>query len=121
MNQPETRLGINLAPYLSNEEKICADYTDDDKRLWLEDTYKYLMSNRPRHLLGYEIYAWEKIYKIDNKTRFMDKKLRPFELRQNPYQRRLDERAPKYIPKKFRENVKKVKGGAHKFAKDYFP
>ncbi|CAG9856704.1 unnamed protein product [Phyllotreta striolata] len=121
LNRPESPLGINLTPYLSNEEKLCSDYEDDHKRKWLEDMFKFLMSNRPRHKLVYEIYAWEKIYKIDNKTRFMDKRLRPFELFQHPYQRRLDETCPRYIPKKFREDVKRVKGGSYRFEKTYYP
>ncbi|XP_072386454.1 uncharacterized protein mRpS30 [Diabrotica undecimpunctata] len=118
INQSESRLGVNLTPYLSSKERVVADYEDDEKREWLEGVYKYITSNRPRHRLGYEIYSWEKIYKIDNKTRFMDKKLRPFELLQNPYNRKLNERTKRYVPRKFREHLKKWEG---KFANEYWP
>ncbi|CAG9818018.1 unnamed protein product [Phaedon cochleariae] len=117
-NVPESRLGINLTPYLNHEEKVIADYADDDKRQWLEREYKFLVSNRPRFKLDYEVYSWEKIYKIDNKTRHMDKKLRPFELLQDPFKRTLDDRQPIYIPRKFRPHLPRHKG---KYAKEYFP
>ncbi|XP_023030475.1 mitochondrial ribosomal protein S30 [Leptinotarsa decemlineata] len=117
-NAPESRLGINLTPYLDNKEKCIADYAEDEKREWLEREYKYLVSNRPRFKPVYEIYSWEKIYKIDNKTRFMDKKLRPFELLQNPYKRRLDDRLANYIPRKLRPDLPRWKG---RYAKEYFP
>ncbi|XP_018574152.1 39S ribosomal protein S30, mitochondrial [Anoplophora glabripennis] len=118
VNAPESRLGINLTPYLSSEEKVSADYEDDEKREWLEREYKNLSSHRPPHKELDEIYSWEKIYKIDNKTRFMDKKLRPFELFIHPHKRRLDERNPRYIPRKFRPDLPRWKG---RYAKDFFP
>ncbi|KAJ8976948.1 hypothetical protein NQ317_010145 [Molorchus minor] len=89
-NEPESRLGVNLTPYLNGKEKVCADYEDDDKRQWLEREYKYLVSNRPRYKLPYEIYDWERIYKIKHQTRFMEKRLRPFELFQHPYREKAE-------------------------------
>nr|CAH7747177.1 unnamed protein product [Callosobruchus chinensis] len=118
VNAPQERLGVNLTPYLSSEEKVAADYEDDDKRQWLEREYKFLTSNRERYQLPYEVYAWEKIYKIDNKTRFMDKRLRPFELFQDPFARRLNDRLPEYIPRAHRPDVKRWKG---RYKKEYFP
>lgn len=117
-NAPQERLGVNLRPYLSKEAQYSADYEDDDKRNWLEREYKFLVSNRPRFKLPYEIYAWEKIYKIDNKTRPMDKKLRPFELHQRVWDRRLDARQPNYIPRALRPHLPRHKG---RYAKEYFP
>ncbi|KAJ8917191.1 hypothetical protein NQ315_012683 [Exocentrus adspersus] len=117
-NAPESRLGLNLAPYLSTEEKLAADYKDDEKRTWLEREYKYLVSNRPRLKEFYQVYSWEKIYKIDHKTRFMEKKLRPFELFIKPEKRRLDERKPFYIPRKLRPELPRWKG---RDAKEFFP
>lgn len=117
-NAPGERLGVNLRPYLSNDEKISADYADDDKSNWLEREYKYLMSNRPRQKLPYEIYSWEKIYKIDHKTRPMEKRLRPFELFKNPYNRTLDDRQAFYIPRAERPDLPRNKGRYHK---EYFP
>lgn len=117
-NAPESRLGINLTPYLSSGEKVSADYEDDEKRGWLEREYKHLVANRPRHKELDEIYSWEKIYKIDNKTRFMEKRLRPFELFLQPYKRRLDERKPRYIPRKHRPDLPRWKG---RDAKEFFP
>lgn len=118
LNVPEERLGVNMRPYVSKEEKVCADYEDTDKRIWLEREYKFLVANRPRYKLPYEIYDWEKIYKIDNKTRPMDKRLRPFELFQNPFKRRLDERQPEYVPRALRPDLPRHKG---RYKKEYFP
>lgn len=117
-NAPESRLGINLTPFLSSEEKVSADYKDDEKRDWLEKEYKNLVSNRPHFKELDEIYSWEKIYKIDNKTRFMEKRLRPFELFKEPHKRRLDERKPRYIPRKLRPDLPRWKG---RDAKEFFP
>lgn len=117
-NTPCQRLGINLTPYLSQKEKVAADYEDVDKRKWLEKEYKFITSNRPRHQLLDEIYAWERIYKVIHKTRPMDKRVRPFELRQKPTDRRYDERKPEYIPRKLRPDLPKRLG---RNAKEYFP
>lgn len=118
VNVPEERLGVNLRPYLGENEKVIADYEDAEKRSWLEREYKHLMSNRPRMKLPYEIYAWEKIYKIDHKTRPMDKRLRPFELFQDPFKRKLNERKPFYIPRAERPDLPRHKG---RNAKEYWP
>lgn len=117
-NGPEERLGVNLTPYLSSKEKVNADYEDDDKRQWIEKEYKILTSRRPRYLMPYELYHWEKIYKVDHQTRFMDKRLRPFERFENPYKRRLDDRLAPYVPKALRPDMKKHIG---RKAKQYFP
>ena len=117
-NVPEERLGVEMRPYLSKEEKVCGDYQDDDQRQWLEREYKHLVSNRPRHALDYEIYAWEKIYKIDHETKFLDKKRRPFEYGIKPWNRKLDERLPRYIPRVHRPHLPRWKG---RYAKEYFP
>ncbi|XP_060526456.1 large ribosomal subunit protein mL65 [Cylas formicarius] len=117
-NAPQERLAVNMRPYLSNEEKLAADYQDDDKRQWLEREYKYLVANRPRLKEVDEIYSWEKIYKIDHKTRPLEKRLRPFELLKNPYKRALNHRLPRYIPKALRPDLPKHKG---RRAKEYFP
>ncbi|XP_022920692.1 uncharacterized protein [Onthophagus taurus] len=118
LNEPEERLGVKMTPYLSQEEKVCADYKDVDKRIWLEREFKFLTSNRPRYKLDYEVYAWEKIYKIDHETRPMEARRRPFELFQKPSDRRLNDRQAFYIPKVLRPNLPKQKG---RYAKEYFP
>lgn len=117
-NIPKERVGVEMRPYLSKEENVIAEYADDDKRQWLEREYKFITSNRPRHKLPYEVYHWEKIYKIDHKKRVMDPRRRPFELFINPWNRPYDERKPFYIPRKFRPDVKKHVG---RNAKEYFP
>ncbi|KAF5295977.1 hypothetical protein FQA39_LY12749 [Lamprigera yunnana] len=117
-NVPKERAGVDFLPFLSNEEKVIADYEDDDKRQWLEREYKFITSNRPRHLLPYEIYHWEKIYKIDHNKRPLDARRRPFELNQNPWNRTYDARIARYIPRKHRPNVKRHVG---RYAKEYFP
>ena len=54
---------MELRPYLSPERYI-ANVTDLKKRETVEKNFKYLISNRPRHLLKEETYLWEKIYKV---------------------------------------------------------
>lgn len=116
-NVPEDRLGLNLKPYLGIE-RVSADYDDAEKCEWLEGVYKYLMANRPRHVLDYEIYHWEKIYKIDHNMRQMEPRRRPFELFQNPWNRTLDDRKPNYIPRKMRPHLKRHLG---RNAKEFWP
>ena len=93
-------------------------FKDDEKREWLEREYKYLESNRPRHKELDEIYSWEKIYKIDHKTRFTEKRLRFFELFQQPHKRKLNDRLPKYIPRALRPDLPRHKG---RRVKEYWP
>ncbi|XP_052752185.1 28S ribosomal protein S30, mitochondrial [Galleria mellonella] len=116
LNTPEER-EYDLKPYLGREEQVIADIEDDNKRCWLEKRYKHLVSNRPKHLLLPEIYLWEKIYKIEHKTRFFEPNRRPFELGINPFKRRLNEHLPPYIPKALRPYPKHKK----KFETTYYP
>ncbi|XP_023949445.2 28S ribosomal protein S30, mitochondrial [Bicyclus anynana] len=116
LNAPEER-DHEMKPYLGKEEQIIADIEDDNKRCWLESTYKHLVSNRPKHNLIPEVYDWEKIYKIQFNTRFYEARRRPFELDINPFQRRLDEHLPPYIPKVLRPYPKSKK----KFETTYYP
>lgn len=115
-NVPEER-DHEMKPYLGKEEKYVADIEDDRRRCWLESRYKLLMSNRPRHNLLPETYMWERIYKIMHDTRAYEAKRRPFELGKNPYQRRLDEHLPPYIPKVLRPYPKAKK----RFETTYYP
>ncbi|KAJ8714549.1 hypothetical protein PYW07_002774 [Mythimna separata] len=101
LNAPEER-DHEMKPYLGQEEQVVADIEDDNRRCWLEKRYKHLVANRPRHELLPETYLWEKIYKIKFNTRFFEAKRRPFELGINPFNRRLDEHLPPYIPKALR-------------------
>ena len=50
INVPETKEGIEMKPYL-NQEKLIANIEDPERRIWLEQRYKHLVSNRPRHRL----------------------------------------------------------------------
>lgn len=117
INKPKAR-DIEMKPYLDKCQPLVANIQDEEKRVWLESRYKHLVSNRPRHRLPYEVYHWEKIYKIDHKTRPMEPRRRPFELGINPYNRRLDEHTPEYIPKCIRPGGPKSKP---KWAKTYYP
>lgn len=102
--EPKAR-DYEMKPYLDAHEKKIADIEDVKRRAWLERTYKYLVSNRKRQILEPEIYHWEKIYKIDHNTRpLQDKRMRFYNFKINPFQRRLDEHLPKYIPRDLREN-----------------
>ncbi|KAF4532271.1 hypothetical protein B566_EDAN007243 [Ephemera danica] len=112
---PEERKGIELRPYLDAACPVVAKIEDEDRRAFLENRFKHLVSNRPRHLLAPEIHFWERIYKIKFKTRPMDARRRPFELWQNPWARRLDDHCPRYVPKILRKDPKQ------KFEKTYYP
>ncbi|CAH0724918.1 unnamed protein product, partial [Brenthis ino] len=116
LNAPEER-EHEMKPYLGKEEQVVADIDDDNKRCWLESTYKHLVSNRPKHFLLPELYLWEKIYKIQFKTRFFEARRRPFEWGINPFKRRLDEHLPPYIPKVLRPYPRSKK----KFETTYYP
>lgn len=118
INSPKSREGIVLKPYLCNTETRVADILDDKRRVFMEHTYKHYASNRPRHRPVPELYLWEKLYKVDNKTRQMEPKRRPFELGLNMYKRRMDEHALKYIPRQVRPNGPKSKP---KFESTYYP
>ncbi|XP_014480417.1 PREDICTED: 28S ribosomal protein S30, mitochondrial [Dinoponera quadriceps] len=118
-NVPEERVGVDLKPYLGKSVKVIADIEHDERRNWLEEHYKYIASNRPRHKRISEIYNWQRIYVINHKTRQLDKKREPFERGINIYRRRLDDHQPRYIPKCLRENPKLKKVG--KWAKTYYP
>lgn len=99
-----------LRPYLSPECYI-SNSTDPKKRAAIDNNFKYLNSNRPRHLLADELFHWEKIYKVDHQTRPMEAKRRFFEVGQHPGIRRLDEFKTPYVPKALREVPKKSRRG----------
>lgn len=48
-NAPEERTGVDMKPYLGKTVKWIADIEHDERRNWLEQQYKHLASNRPRH------------------------------------------------------------------------
>ncbi|XP_061400054.1 large ribosomal subunit protein mL65 [Musca vetustissima] len=112
------RSNDELTPFLDKQYKRIADYPDAEKRTFLEQIFKHMCSNRPRHLPLPEIYMWEKIYKIDNKTRPLEAKRRFFELDINPWKRTLDQYDKEYIPKAERPEGPKSK---NKFRKTYYP
>ncbi|KAG7300263.1 hypothetical protein JYU34_015833 [Plutella xylostella] len=116
LNKPEER-DYDMKPYLDKEEQVVADIEDDNKRCWLEDRFKHLVSNKPKHYLTPEIYHWEYIYKIQNKTRFFERKVRPFERGINPFDRKLNDHLPPYIPKALRPYPRCRK----KFETTYYP
>ncbi|XP_055693894.1 39S ribosomal protein S30, mitochondrial [Lutzomyia longipalpis] len=107
-----------MKPYVKSTEKHLAEIADPQKRKWLEETFKHIMSNRPRHWQIPEIQHWEKIYQIDHDKRPMDARRKFFQLGENPYNRRLDNHPPKYIPKSIRPGGPKSKD---KFEKQYYP
>ncbi|XP_076293892.1 mitochondrial ribosomal protein S30 [Lasioglossum baleicum] len=119
INAPVERTGVNMKPYLGESVKHLADISKTEERIWLENGFKYIMSNRPRHYKIPEIADWQKIYKIKFNTRPMDKKRDPWEFGYKPFQRRMDAHLPLYIPRALRENPKKRKVG--RWAKTYYP
>lgn len=118
MNVPQVRENVDMQPYLCTTETRVADILDEKRRVFMEEKYKHIASNRPRHRPEPELYLWEKIYKVDNPTRPMEPKRRPFELGENMYQRTMDEHALKYIPRKVRPNGPKSRP---RFEATYYP
>ncbi|XP_030381539.1 28S ribosomal protein S30, mitochondrial [Scaptodrosophila lebanonensis] len=120
-NAPDVqRSADELQPYVGGPTlRRVADYDDPEKREFLEKTFKYLASKRPRHLELPEIYMWEKLYKIDNKTRAMEAKRRFFELDINPWRRTLDQHDKEYVSRQVRPGGKKNREG--RFKKTYYP
>ncbi|XP_037815353.1 28S ribosomal protein S30, mitochondrial [Lucilia sericata] len=112
------RSAEELQPFLDSKYKRIVDYEDEEKREFLEKTFKHLVSNRPRHLALPEIYLWEKLYKIDNKTRPLEAKRRYFELFYNPWKRTLDQHQKEYISRKVRPEGPKSK---KKWKNTYYP
>jgi hypothetical protein len=53
-----------MRPYLSPELYI-GNVSDTERRQKTEKNFKFLVSNRPNHILKDEIYQWEKIYKVN--------------------------------------------------------
>uniref|UniRef100_A0A069DZ91 Putative 28s ribosomal protein s30 mitochondrial n=1 Tax=Panstrongylus megistus TaxID=65343 RepID=A0A069DZ91_9HEMI len=114
--------GFELKPYLHPEEKYVADIEDKDRRIWLHKQFRHMYSNRPRNRLPYEIYDWERIYKVKFPTRPLDARLRPFERDCNPLEdRKYNEHMPPYVPKQFRPKKKHWTGWRSKFAKTHYP
>lgn len=109
-NQPEAR-NENMAPYLDEHVKRVADILNTTRRVWLEKRFKHIMANRPRHFEIVDVPMWHKLYKIDNKTRPMDKRMDPWEFGYRPHKRRMDDHGRAYIPRCLRANPKKRKIG----------
>ncbi|KAF7392931.1 hypothetical protein HZH66_008764 [Vespula vulgaris] len=108
-NTPEEKM-IEMKPNLGNDVQKIADIQSDRRRDWLERYYKHLVTNRPRHRKAPEIYHWQKIYLIDNKTCPMMKKRHPFQFGISVMNRKLNDHALKYVPKCLRVNPKKKLG-----------
>ncbi|XP_014249199.1 39S ribosomal protein S30, mitochondrial [Cimex lectularius] len=122
LNQPQVRSGVDLKPFLNPAEQKLAEIEDEERRKWLHKQFKHMYSNRPRHKLPYEIYDWERIYKIKFNTRMLEARNRPFERGQNPLEeRKYYEHMHEYIPKKFRPKKRHWMGWRAKFAKTYYP
>lgn len=116
INKPQER-NVEMKPYLGEDEKIVADIQDDEKRKWLEEMYKKLMSCRGRYLTPPEIFHWQQIYIKQFKQRPMEKKLQPWSKGINTMLRRLDDHKPRYIPKCLRPHPR----AKAKFEKTYYP
>lgn len=120
--KPMERKGVEMKPYLGKEEKILAHIQDEDRRDWLHSQFRHMYSNRPRHKLAYEIYDWERIFKIKFETRGMEARSRPFERDEDPLEeRKYYEHTKQYIPKSQRPKKKHWTGWRAKYAKTYYP
>lgn len=119
LSTPKER-NYDLKPNLNAEESTVADIDHLERRQFLEERFKHILSRRPRHRhdLVPEVYLWEWIYKIKFNTRPVDPRRRFFELNEDPWKRGLDEHTPEYIPKWERP------GGIrspNKWKKTYYP
>lgn len=117
INEPKKR-DIIMKPYLGIDEQKVAHIDHVDRRLFLEQQYKYLTAKRKRHRLVPEVYHWEKIYKIDHNKRPLAPRRRFFEIGLNPFRRTLDDHRLKYVPKCVRPGGKKNRD---KYEKTYYP
>ncbi|XP_011501135.1 PREDICTED: 28S ribosomal protein S30, mitochondrial [Ceratosolen solmsi marchali] len=108
-NVPQIKEGVNMKPYLE-KEKLIANIEDSERRIWLEEQYKHLLSNRPRHKLPPEQYHYQWIYvrKFNHFLPWYRKS--PYDKGINVYNRKLDDHTPKYIPRCLRTN-RKLKWG----------
>ncbi|XP_026845884.1 28S ribosomal protein S30, mitochondrial [Drosophila persimilis] len=117
MNVPKVeRIGNELHPYVTART---SDYENKHQRDFIDKTFKYLCSKRPRHLELPEIYLWEKLYKIDHKTRAMEAKRRFFELELNPWRRTLEKHDKEYLPRAVRPGGRKNR--EDRFKKTFYP
>lgn len=69
----------------------------------------------------YELYEWERIYKVEHQTRNMDARRRPFELNERPYQRKMSDHPGQYIPRALRPDKEKPKKTQNQFRKTFYP
>ncbi|XP_030565992.1 28S ribosomal protein S30, mitochondrial [Drosophila novamexicana] len=114
------RTPVELMPYVRGPTlRRAADYENPEQREFLERTFKHLASKRPRHLELPEIYMWEKLYKIDNRTRAMEARRRFFERDINPWKRTLDQHDKEYVPRALRPGGRKNRD--ERFKKTYYP
>ncbi|EDV99825.1 28S ribosomal protein S30, mitochondrial [Drosophila grimshawi] len=114
------RAADELLPYVGGATlRRAADYENGEQREFLERTFKHLASKRPRHLELPEVYMWEKLYKIDNKTRPMEARRRFFERDVNPWRRTLDQHDKEYVPRVVRPGGRKNREG--RFKNTYYP
>ncbi|XP_034671093.1 28S ribosomal protein S30, mitochondrial [Drosophila subobscura] len=116
-NVPKVERAANeLHPYVTART---TDYDNAQQRDFIEKTFKHLSSKRPRHLELPEIYLWEKLYKIDHKTRAMEAKRRFFELDINPWRRTLEKHDKEYVPRAVRPGGRKNR--EDRFKKTFYP
>ncbi|KAK4298493.1 hypothetical protein Pmani_029168 [Petrolisthes manimaculis] len=97
----------NPTPYLAPEKRLHQHPACEEYRENFLSFFHDVLSNRPRARLDPEIYLWEKIYKVDFKTRPMESPKRFFEDHYNKMdlgKRRLDDYPLRYIPKPIRKN-----------------
>ncbi|XP_076230748.1 mitochondrial ribosomal protein S30 [Calliopsis andreniformis] len=118
-NVPEERIDLDMKPYLGESVKHIANIPEEERRTWLEQHFKHIMSCRPRFYKIPEVRLWQKIYLIDHKTRPMDKKRDPWQFGYNPMKRRMDDHLPIYVPRCLRKNPKKRQ--IDRWAKTYYP
>ncbi|VVC30931.1 Hypothetical protein CINCED_3A006840 [Cinara cedri] len=118
VNTPKIR-DHEMSPYLGKEQ-VVANIDDANKRIWLHEKHKVMVSHRPRHRLLPEVYDWERIYKIQFETRQFEARRRFFELDQDPLnERKLNDHYGAYIQRKDRDFGRRIR--SKRFADTYYP
>lgn len=68
LNEPRSRDGVEMKPYLHPDVVYVANSNGSQRRTWLEERFKLMASNRPRHRLVIDAIKDETTFFIFNYT-----------------------------------------------------
>jgi len=126
--QPQDR-SHNMTPYLEGSGRL-SDFQDRYQRQFLHEEVLKLNCNRPKHqsFRKPEIYMWEKIYQIDNKTmhHLGTRRARWWQMTQvshmgkehwHPEFKSFDEPKHRYLPRAYRERWQTKPGLGRRYSR----